>query len=134
MIPIKQTEKGVLFNGFEVGHATMIRDWRCNICEGQLTVRNGDIVCYKNSCEPDFVREEEIRLEQNIARDVIAGLPDELKALYQPKRWSPESGYICRDCNRKENVKTIYQPWPGICPHCGEFETLYPIKGEDHVD
>jgi hypothetical protein len=134
MKPVARTREKTTFPCFWVGHAAMTEKWRCNICEGQLTVRNGLITCYHNNCEPDFIRADELKREQYLAQDIIDGLPDELAKLYQPKRWSPEDGYICRDCKRKENIKTIYEPWPGICPYCKQFKTLYPIKGENHAD
>lgn len=141
MIPTH--EDGILttLGGFGVGHSTMTKQYRCNICGGQLTTRDIDglrlVRCYKNNCPPDFIRADALKRQAGQAQEVIDGLPPELQSLYREEEQEEDNtGLICKacSCSRENNVHAFELAFPGVCPYCNEKHLLFYIREKNDAN
>jgi len=139
MIPTHEDGRLTTLGGFGVGHSAMTKKYRCNICGGQLTVRDIDglllVRCYKNDCPPDFIRADDLKQQTRQAQEIIDGLPRELQSLYREEGQEEDNtGMICKACARGNNVVAFEMAFPGVCPHCNEKHLLFYIKEKNDAN
>lgn len=73
-----------------ISYASLVREYRCNQCEGRLTLKWGQLLLVRGMgwhigcarCDSvDLIHENEIARQTHEAAEVLNGLPPELAAL-----------------------------------------------------